>query len=391
MLPYVSRDVATEPPTTVVIVPVGGPPADFVKGDEAIFAISENCVEPTEGWLNREGKPLLTICFMHSFGKCAGRTNSDPRSCFQIHVNPKVLNALRRHYTNPTRQFFTRSVKAQLSPELRHQLSLIARKELKVQYLEYRVQDTFPSTGLLQYEAAYRRWLFEEGQTTDSSSSIAVMQCPLFATTGSCPSGSECPFIHASPKNAQVRDPVLGRALRELGESVGGIMWANGAVHPSICTNAEIGSAAKRVPTHHASGKLSASVGSAASKVSKDSHTSTPPDEASAQAGWTVSQSPPQAPLRPERARYGVSTAPVYTLVHNDHHPSGCLIPLACTDGTTLPDRGSQAPHAHKPLVNGGDGAVGWPTKGAVEGNDWGSAGGISSNNPTGSSGSGSD
>lgn len=229
MLPYVSRDVATEPPTTVVIVSSSSPPPELSSNDEVVFAITEDCVEPTEGWQNREGKPLLTICFMHSFGKCAGRVNSDPRTCFQIHVKPKILNALRRHYTNPTRRYFARTVKAQLSIELRQQLSVKAQKELKVQYLEYRVQDIYPSAGLQQYEAAYRSWIFSDDQKTEAGANITVMQCTLFANTGTCPSSSDCPFIHAHLKNAQVRDPILSRALRELSDGPTCAVWSYGS------------------------------------------------------------------------------------------------------------------------------------------------------------------
>jgi hypothetical protein len=217
-LPYITRDVATEPPTTIVIVPCGSQPPEVSNKDEAVFAVTEDCVEPTKGWLNREGKPLLTVCFMHSFGKCVGRTNSNPATCFQIHIKANVLNALRKHYTNPTRRFFTRTVKALLSPELRQLLCMRAHKELKVQYLEYRVSDVFPSTGLLQYEAAYRRWLFSDDTNADHAGTITVLQCLSFAMTGSCSCSTDCPYIHADLKKAQVRDPILARALRDVSD-----------------------------------------------------------------------------------------------------------------------------------------------------------------------------
>lgn len=217
-LPYVTRDVATEPPTTIVIVPCGGQPPELSNKDEAVFAVTEDCVEPTKGWLNREGKPLLTVCFMHSFGKCVGRTNNNPATCFQIHIKSNVLNALRKHYTNPTRRFFTRTVKALLSPELRQLLCMRAHKELKVQYLEYRVSDVFPSTGLLQYEATYRRWLFSDDTNVDHAGTITVLQCLSFAMAGSCSCSTDCPYIHADLKKAQVRDPMLARALRDVSD-----------------------------------------------------------------------------------------------------------------------------------------------------------------------------
>ncbi|KAK7199606.1 hypothetical protein NESM_000005700 [Novymonas esmeraldas] len=223
MLPYITRDVATEPPTTIVIVPCGGQPPELSNKDEAVFAVTEDCVEPTKGWINREGKPLLTVCFMHSFGKCVGRTNSNPATCFQIHIKANVLNALRKHYTNPTRRFFTRTVKALLSPELRQLLCMRAHKELKVQYLEYRVSDVFPSTGLLQYEAAYRRWLFSDDTNADHAGTITVLQCLHFSMTGSCTCGTDCPYIHADLKKAQVRDPMLARALRDVSDVTQGL------------------------------------------------------------------------------------------------------------------------------------------------------------------------
>ncbi|KPA84479.1 hypothetical protein ABB37_01034 [Leptomonas pyrrhocoris] len=217
-VPYITRDVATEPPTTIVIVPCGSQPPEMPNKNEAVFAVTEDCVEPTKGWLNREGKPLLTVCFMHSFSKCVGRANSNPATCFQIHIKANVLNALRKHYTNPTRRFFTRTVKALLCPELRQLLCMRVHKELKVQYLEYRVSDVLPSTGLLQYEAAYRRWLFCDDTNIDHASTATVLQCPSFAMTGSCNCSTDCPYVHADMRKAQVRDPVLARALRDVSD-----------------------------------------------------------------------------------------------------------------------------------------------------------------------------
>lgn len=222
MLPYISRDVATEPPTTVMIIPIGSRPPAIEASKEIVFAITEDCVEPTDGWVNREGKPLLTVCFMHSFGKCTGRSDFNPKTCFQIHLNSVVLNSLRRHYSNPTRKFFSRTVKATIGPELRQQLSAVARKALKVQYLEYRVQDVYNTLGFMRYEAAYRQWLFgDSAQQKDAFPAVSSEQCSLFAEAGSCPSGRHCPFIHASPHNALVRDQVLSQALRRFCAPVG--------------------------------------------------------------------------------------------------------------------------------------------------------------------------
>ncbi|CBZ29387.1 hypothetical protein, unknown function [Leishmania mexicana MHOM/GT/2001/U1103] len=188
-----------------------------------MFAVTEDCVEPTKGWISREGKPLLTVCFMHSFGKCVGRTSSNPATCFQIHIKANVLNALRKHYTHPTRRFFTRTVKAMLSPELRRLLCMRAHKEFKVQYLEYRVSDVFPSAGLLQYEAAYRRWLFSDDTSAEHASTITVLQCLHFSMTGSCDSSTDCPYVHADLRKAQARDPMLARALRDVSDVTQGL------------------------------------------------------------------------------------------------------------------------------------------------------------------------
>ncbi|SYZ68517.1 hypothetical_protein [Leishmania braziliensis MHOM/BR/75/M2904] len=233
-LPYITRDVATEPPTAIVIVPCGDQPPEMSSKDEAMFAVTEDCVEPTKGWINREGKPLLTVCFMHSFGKCVGRTNSNPATCFQIHIKANILNSLRKHYINPTRRFFARTVKALLSPELRQLLCMRANKELKVQYLEYRVTDVFPSTGLLQYEEAYRRWLFSADTNAEHAGAIAVLQCLQFSTTGSCSFSTDCPCIHADLKKAQARDPILARALRDISEVTQGLPTVSTRVPRSL-------------------------------------------------------------------------------------------------------------------------------------------------------------
>lgn len=217
MLPYFSRDVATDPPTPLVIIEKGSQPPPMDTSNETIFAITEDCVEPTEGWINREGKPLLTVCFMHSFGKCTGRTDMNPRTCYQIHLNQAVLNSLRKHYSNPTRRFFSRTVKATLGTELRSQLSAIFKKKLKVVYLEYRVHDVYNTLGFSRYEAAYRQWLFSDiPPQKDGFPGVSSEQCTIFAQTFSCPNGKQCPFIHASPHHALVRDPVLSQALKKL-------------------------------------------------------------------------------------------------------------------------------------------------------------------------------
>lgn len=306
-LPYITRDVATEPPTTIVIVPCGGQPPELSNKDEAVFAVTEDCVEPTKGWINREGKPLLTVCFMHSFGKCVGRTNSNSSTCFQIHIKANVLNALRKHYTNPTRRFFTRTVKAFLSPELRQLLCMRAHKELKVQYLEYRVSDVFPSTGLLQYEAAYRRWLFSDDTNADHAGTITVLQCLHFSMTGSCNCSTDCPYIHADLKKAQVRDPMLARALRDVSDVTQGLPGVSIRVPASM------------PPAHPQTFSI---VDGAYASIA---------DGAYPQSGM------PSDPIR------NFTKVPVFTLVRGDGENGGRLVPMQMHqhDSTSSPNSGS--------------------------------------------------
>lgn len=384
-LPYITRDVATEPPTTIVIVPCGSQPPELSNKDEAVFAVTEDCVEPTKGWLNREGKPLLTVCFMHSFGKCVGRTNSNPATCFQIHIKANVLNALRKHYTNPTRRFFTRTVKALLSPELRQLLCMRAHKELKVQYLEYRVSDVFPSTGLLQYEAAYRRWLFSDDTNVDHAGTITVLQCLSFAMTGSCSCSTDCPYIHADLKKAQVRDPMLARALRDVSD-------------------------------------ITQSPPSAALRVPRPLPMSSAQSASSTEATYSTIQDglcPPANSISLDHIQ-SFAKVPIFTIVQADGETGGRLVPLHLQQPPQLSEKDSRTsngyakvqppsnrisfytPEEATPELSAAEGGlkenksekISSGSKNGSGGSGWVSSsneGVSSSNNHTGSSGSGSD
>lgn len=218
MLPYACKDVASDPPTTVIIV---GPTKMLqCNTGDTVFAIGEENVEPTQGWLHRDGKPHMTICFMHSFGKCSGRNGTDPSTCFQVHVKVDVLAALRSQYVHQPLPLFTRIVHAQLTDNLRSIISISTKKEFKMQYLDYKVHDVAVTSGFHRYEAAYRRWLFStdnnrEGIMTDNK----VFQCDDFALSGVCPNGNECTGIHALLSTAQVRDHAVAKTLTKLTHS----------------------------------------------------------------------------------------------------------------------------------------------------------------------------
>lgn len=224
---YCTRDVISDPPTSVMIVH-DIPAANGVASD--VYFVAEADVEITEGWNTRLGKSQLSICFMHSFGKCSGRCNSDPSTCHQIHIRRDALDAVRSTYRNRTRTLFSRTIKAHLGEELRLALSRVARKDLTLKYLEYRAQDVEETAGLKTYEAAYRSWLLSPAGAPDTFHDTAVFQCPSFATTGRCDTGVECQGIHGDVRNAQVRDHVVANALRQLAILVPGA--ANAAPTP---------------------------------------------------------------------------------------------------------------------------------------------------------------
>lgn len=215
MLPFACKDVASVPPTTVIIVD----PNNIVRCDasDTVFAVSEEHVEPTDGWLHREGKPNMTICFMHSFGKCSGRTGGDPSTCYQVHIKRDVLATLRSQYVNAPRAFFTRIVHAQLTENLQNIISVSTRKEFRMQYLDYKVHNVLPTSGLQQYEAAYRSWLFySDSKREGVMEENKVYQCDNYALRGTCPNEEECAGIHAQLNKAQVRDRAVAHALNKL-------------------------------------------------------------------------------------------------------------------------------------------------------------------------------
>jgi hypothetical protein len=211
---YYSRDVASEPPTPIAIVK---DVSDLDPHDpHCRFYILEQDLEPTEGWNTRQHKSQLSICFMHSFGKCLGRYQNDPATCHQVHVRQSVIEGLRSRYHHPVRRFFSRTIKARLQPELLSVISQVARKDLTLQYLEYLAHDVRETEGLHRYEQSYRAWLAAPGGFHHAFHETSVPQCTDFVLRGVCALERQCPGVHAHLCRAQVRDAVVMGALRTI-------------------------------------------------------------------------------------------------------------------------------------------------------------------------------
>ncbi|KAG5470396.1 hypothetical protein LSCM1_01640 [Leishmania martiniquensis] len=231
---YYTRDLITEVPTIVLIVPISsetlnaqrGPP----KGKSDTFMISFNDVEPTAGWLSDRNNASLDICFMHSFGKCYGKIREkDPRTCHQIHVRREVLNNLRKYYTNPQRNYFCRTMKANVTEKFAQVLSLLARRRIALQYLEFRTDDIEVTAGSTEYEVQYRVWLVsdvdEQRRSTTKAANISTDNfisssnlCWDFALTGRCSRGVSCPDLHGRVAKALTKDRFVKAALAEMGK-----------------------------------------------------------------------------------------------------------------------------------------------------------------------------
>ena len=211
---FVTKDIATEPPTTVLI----SLDAEDVTLEGDTFVVPAKFVEPTAGWTNRQGK-ALTICVMHSFGKCSGRDSSDPSSCQQIHLKLEVLAKIRKDYTFPTREFFSRTVKARIDDNLRQLISQVLRRPVpSLQYLEYRSKDVLATSGSRHYERKFRDWLHSPSGPA-SFSVDSCFQCNSFATQGECPEGEKCENIHANMMQALSRDRGVMSAIEHISRS----------------------------------------------------------------------------------------------------------------------------------------------------------------------------
>ncbi|CAD2216456.1 hypothetical protein ADEAN_000391800 [Angomonas deanei] len=213
---YVTKDVLTNPPTPIYIV----------NNDAAVelqngFALTIDDIEPTAGWLSDRNNSLLDICFMHSFGKCFGKAN-DPSTCHQIHVKRKVLNLLRKRYTLPQRYFFSRTVKANVTPQFGDLLSQIAQRRFSLQYLEFKTASVEKTAGSASYEVQYRNWLVSSMSKNSLANPLTLnfistsCLCWDFALRGVCPKGSSCSDIHANITRALTKDRLIRLALVEL-------------------------------------------------------------------------------------------------------------------------------------------------------------------------------
>ncbi|KPI89632.1 hypothetical protein ABL78_1297 [Leptomonas seymouri] len=230
---YCTRDVITDPPTIIQIVPV---PSDHLAAQRKLsqmtdgaFKISFDDVEPTAGWLSDRNNASLEICFMHSFGKCHGKAREkDSRTCHQIHVKREVLNELRKYYTKPQRSYFCRTMKANVTVKFAQVLSLLAQRRVILRYLEFRTEDVAVTAGSVEYEVEYRHWLVSDGDTQRKTSTSAAYLttenffsssnlCYDFALTGMCPNGASCPDLHGNVAKALTKDRFLKVALTEMG------------------------------------------------------------------------------------------------------------------------------------------------------------------------------
>lgn len=225
---YFTRDMLTDPPTIIQIVPN----ASYFQhsGDNSgrppqHVSITFADIEPTEGWLSDRNNASLDICFMHSFGKCSGKARErNPRTCHQIHVKREVLDSLRKMYINPQRHYFCRTMKANITPQFSQVLSLFARRNFSLQYLEFRTDDIDVTAGSTSYEVQYRNWLVCDTELARESKSNAPTQnfistsniCWDYAITGKCPRGSACQDIHGHIAKALIKDRFVRMALEEM-------------------------------------------------------------------------------------------------------------------------------------------------------------------------------
>lgn len=235
---YLTRDVLTDPPTIVKIVPDG----TAMSGSEP--SVTYGDIEPTVGWLSDRNNASLDICFMHSFGKCRGKApETDPRTCHQIHIKRASLERLRRTYTNPQRHYFCRTMKANVSEKFTHVLSLLARRKFSLQYLEFRTEDVDVTVGSMSYEAEYRRWLLSGAaaaaghrQPPNTSNFISTSDlCTDFAVNGHCPNGATCTALHGHVAKVLSKDRSIRMALEKMNQRAAGEQKNRDYHHNTSC------------------------------------------------------------------------------------------------------------------------------------------------------------
>ncbi|KAL7699872.1 hypothetical protein N2W54_005073 [Lotmaria passim] len=231
---YYTRDLMTDPPTIIQIVPAPSESLTMQSVPSKVtadtFKVSSDDIEPTAGWLSDRNNASLDICFMHSFGKCYGKIREkDSRTCHQIHIKREVLDNLRKYYVNPQRHYFCRTMKANVTEKFAQVLSLLARRRIALQYLEFRTDDIEVTAGSMEYEVEYRHWLVSDGDTqrkatakvanvmTDNFFSSSNL-CWDFALTGRCSKGASCPDLHGHVAKALTKDRFVKAALAEMGK-----------------------------------------------------------------------------------------------------------------------------------------------------------------------------
>lgn len=231
---YYTRDLMTDPPTIIQIVPAPSESLTMQRMPSKVaadtFKISFDDIEPTAGWLSDRNNASLDICFMHSFGKCYGKIREkDSRTCHQIHVKREALDSLRKFYVNPQRHYFCRTMKANVTEKFAQVLSLLARRRIALQYLEFRTDDIEVTAGSMEYEVEYRHWLVSDGDTQRKTSAKAANVatdnffsssnlCWDFALTGRCSKGASCPDLHGHVAKALTKDRFVKAALAEMGK-----------------------------------------------------------------------------------------------------------------------------------------------------------------------------
>lgn len=247
---YATRDVLTDPPTVIHIVPptLGGSSSysHAASPSSPAFRISYSDIEPTAGWLGDRNRSSLDICFMHSFRKCTGKTrDKDVTTCHQIHVKWEVLDALRRNYVLPQRRYFCRTMKANITEKVSRQLWNLARKRFSLQYLEFKTEDIDVTAGSTAYEVEYRRWLTtdslvaqplvkdDKAPLTDNYISTTNL-CWEYAVTGRCTKGASCLDIHGLLINSLSKHRYVKMALKEINraDELPGAEPSQGLSHP---------------------------------------------------------------------------------------------------------------------------------------------------------------
>lgn len=242
---YYTRDLMTDPPTIIQIVPAPSESLTMQRMPSKVvadtFKISFDDIEPTAGWLSDRNNASLDICFMHSFGKCYGKIREkDSRTCHQIHVKREVLDSLRKYYVNPQRHYFCRTMKANVTEKFAQVLSLLARRRIALQYLEFRTDDIEVTAGSMEYEVEYRHWLVSDGDTQRKTSAKAANVatdnffsssnlCWDFALTGRCSKGASCPDLHGHVAKALTKDRFVKAALAEMGKKESWAVTGNDA------------------------------------------------------------------------------------------------------------------------------------------------------------------